>query len=173
MLLLPLSPPLPSPLLYSLCPSLLIGLPLLPLPTPSSPTTSSRLRITHLEEKLSQREKDFQVQELQMRLLRQELDAKTTQVEKLQDAIGCYSHTNGHLAGTLPPPQPPPLPLASVIDQGSSSRFHRVAVEVHRRLKAKEGVSAEPTSGAYSGGGGGGRLGVSAAERAVVRKDSK
>ncbi|XP_056466006.1 cGMP-dependent protein kinase 2-like [Gadus chalcogrammus] len=133
-----------------------------------------RLRITHLEEKLSQREKDFQVQELQMRLLRQELDAKTTQVEKLQDAIGCYSHANGHLVGTLPAPHTPPLPLASVIDQGSSSRFHRVAVEVHRRLKAKEGVSAEPTSGAYSGGGGGGGggRGVSTAERAVVRKDS-
>uniref|UniRef100_A0A3Q3GHM6 cGMP-dependent protein kinase n=1 Tax=Kryptolebias marmoratus TaxID=37003 RepID=A0A3Q3GHM6_KRYMA len=32
------------------------------------------------------------------------------------------------------------------------SRFHRVAVEVHRRLKAKEGVSAEPTSDNFCGG---------------------
>ncbi|KAK0152565.1 cGMP-dependent protein kinase 2 [Merluccius polli] len=122
-----------------------------------------RLRITHLEEKLAQREKDFQVQELQLRLLRQELDAKCSQVEKLQDALAGYSHANGHPLGALPPP---PLPLASAIDQGSASRFHRAAVEVHRRLKAKEGVSAEPTSGAYCGAGGPG-------ERAVVRKDSQ
>ncbi|KAJ3610689.1 hypothetical protein NHX12_022781 [Muraenolepis orangiensis] len=109
-----------------------------------------RLRIAQLEEKLHQREKDFNEQELQLRLLQQELHAKTSQVKKLQDAIACYGHTGTH------------------------SRFLRVAVEVHRRLKAKEGVSAEPTSGAYGTDGwqGGGPGSNATTERSMGHKDS-
>ncbi len=100
-----------------------------------------RLRITHLEAELARRDQEFQAQELQLQHLKSELQAKISQIDKLQDAIGynnslsqspaaqcLHSHRN-----------------FSVINQGPS-RFHRVAVEVHRRLKAKEGVSAEPTS---------------------------
>ncbi|XP_010781577.1 cGMP-dependent protein kinase 2 [Notothenia coriiceps] len=51
----------------------------------------------------------------------------------------------------LLPRRPRRPPRFSVINQ-APSRFHRVAVEVHRRLRAKEGVSAEPTSENFCGG---------------------
>lgn len=101
-----------------------------------------RGRITQLEAELARRDQEFQAQEYQLCQLQRELEAKTSQIDKLQDAIG---YTNDFSYS-------PPLPRAphhyrplSIINQGPS-HFHRVAVEVHRRLKAKEGVSAEPTS---------------------------
>uniref|UniRef100_A0A8C9ZV92 cGMP-dependent protein kinase n=1 Tax=Sander lucioperca TaxID=283035 RepID=A0A8C9ZV92_SANLU len=90
------------------------------------------LRITHLEAELARRDQEFRAQELQLQHLQRELEAKISQIDKLQDAIG-YNNSLGRS------PQGP-------------SRFHRVAVEVHRRLKAKEGVSAEPTSDNFCGG---------------------
>uniref|UniRef100_A0A3B4YZE2 cGMP-dependent protein kinase n=1 Tax=Stegastes partitus TaxID=144197 RepID=A0A3B4YZE2_9TELE len=91
-----------------------------------------RLRIIHLEGELAHRDQEFQAQELHIQHLQKELEAKISQIDKLQDAIG-YNNGLG-----LSPTGP--------------SRFHRVAVEVHRRLKAKEGVSAEPTSDNFCGG---------------------
>lgn len=104
-----------------------------------------RLRITHLEEELAQRDQEFQAQELQLHHLQRELEAKISQIDKLHDAIG---YTNGF---SCSPPAMCHHNLCrfSVINQG---RFHRVAVEVHHRLKAKEGVSAEPTSENFCGG---------------------
>lgn len=101
-----------------------------------------RLRITQLETELARRDQEFRAQEFQLHQLQRELEAKLSQINKLQDAIG---YTNG--LGHSPPPVSLPHfhPRFSVINQGPS-RFQRVAVEVHRRLKAKEGVSAEPTS---------------------------
>ncbi|XP_061600620.1 cGMP-dependent protein kinase 2 [Cololabis saira] len=107
-----------------------------------------RLRIIHLETELARRDQELHAQQLQLQHLQKELEAKVSQIEKLQDAI-CY---NKSLAS-------PPPPLChhscgrrfSAINQGPS-RFHRVAVEVHRRLKAKDGVSAEPTSENFCGG---------------------
>ncbi|XP_053730824.1 cGMP-dependent protein kinase 2 isoform X1 [Synchiropus splendidus] len=102
------------------------------------------LRIAHLEAELSQRDLKLKAQQLQLLHLQSELDAKASQVDKLQDAIG-YNSSLG---------RSPPAPCHrrfSVINQGPS-RFHRVAVEVHRRLHAKEGVSAEPTSENFCGG---------------------
>ncbi|CAK6984974.1 cGMP-dependent protein kinase 2, partial [Scomber scombrus] len=105
------------------------------------------LRITHLETELARRDQEFKAQELQLQHLQSELEAKISQIDKLQDAIG-YNNSLG----------PSPKSLCrhshrrfSVINQ-CPSRFHRVAVEVHRRLKAKEGVSAEPTSENFCGG---------------------
>ncbi|CAF92367.1 unnamed protein product, partial [Tetraodon nigroviridis] len=100
-----------------------------------------RLRITHLEAELARRDEEFRAQESQLHQLQRELEAKLCQINKLQDAIG---YTNG--LGHSPPPAGHPRlhRRFSVINQGPS-RFQRVAVEVHRRLKAKEGVSAEPT----------------------------
>lgn len=106
-----------------------------------------RLRITHLETELARRDQEFRAQKLQLQHIQRELEAKISQIDKLQDAIG-YNNSLGLL--------PPGLchhshRCFSVINQGPS-RFHRVAVEVHRRLKAKEGVSAEPTSENFCGG---------------------
>lgn len=105
------------------------------------------MRISHLEAELARRDQDFRAQEIQLQHLQSELDGKISQIDKLQDAIG-YNNSLGC---------PPPALCHhshrrfSVINQGPS-RFHRVAVEVHRRLKAKEGVSAEPTSENFCGG---------------------
>ncbi|XP_034408108.1 cGMP-dependent protein kinase 2 [Cyclopterus lumpus] len=114
---------------------------------PGRDTDVLRLRITHLEAELAHRDLEFQAQELQLHHLRVELEGKISQIDKLQDAIG-YNNSLGR--------SPPALchhshRRFSVINQGPS-RFHRVAVEVHRRLKAKEGVSAEPTSENFCGG---------------------
>lgn len=77
-----------------------------------------------------------------MQQLQKELEAKVIQIDKLEDAIG-YNNT---ILGRSPPMRcHRSNDFFSVINQGSG-RFHQVAVEVHRRLKAKEGVSAEPTS---------------------------
>uniref|UniRef100_A0AAQ5XJW1 cGMP-dependent protein kinase n=1 Tax=Amphiprion ocellaris TaxID=80972 RepID=A0AAQ5XJW1_AMPOC len=99
------------------------------------------------EEELERRDQEFRAQEIQLQHLQKELEAKISQIDKLQDAIG-YNNTVGlsptvmcHHRGCR----------FSIINQGPS-RFHRVAVEVHRRLKAKEGVSAEPTSENFCGG---------------------
>lgn len=103
----------------------------------------SRLRITHLEAELAHRDQELTAQQLQLQHLQRELDAKISQIDKLQDAIGYNS------LGCSPPRMH--QRRFSVINQGHS-RFHRVAVEVHRRIKAKEGVSAEPTSENFFGG---------------------
>ncbi|TWW77896.1 cGMP-dependent protein kinase 2 [Takifugu flavidus] len=104
-----------------------------------------RLRINQLEAELECRDQELQAQKYQLHQLQKELEAKISQIDKLQDAIG-YTHDLGHS---------PPLARVphhsrrfSVINQGPS-QFHRVAVEVHRRLRAKEGVSAEPNSGSF------------------------
>uniref|UniRef100_A0A674PKW8 cGMP-dependent protein kinase n=1 Tax=Takifugu rubripes TaxID=31033 RepID=A0A674PKW8_TAKRU len=98
-----------------------------------------------LEAELECRDQELQAQKYQLHQLQKELEAKISQIDKLQDAIG-YTHDLGHS---------PPLARVphhsrrfSVINQGPS-QFHRVAVEVHRRLRAKEGVSAEPNSGSF------------------------
>ncbi|XP_013858163.1 cGMP-dependent protein kinase 2 [Austrofundulus limnaeus] len=114
---------------------------------PGLETNLLRLRIIHLEAELAQREKDFHAQELRLQHLQKELEAKVTQVEKLQDAI-CYNKSLSRLPPSL---YRRSFRCLSVINQGPS-RFHRVAAEVHRRLKAKEGVSAEPTSENFCGG---------------------
>lgn len=125
-------------------------------------TEPLRLRIAHLEEELAQRDQELKSQELQLQSLQRELEAKVSQIEKLQDAIGYNSQGRSTLT-------PNCHRLLSVINQGPT-RFHRVAVEVHRRLKAKEGVSAEPTSGHFCGGFRAHHVSI---ERARVRKDSR
>ncbi|XP_076021200.1 cGMP-dependent protein kinase 2 [Genypterus blacodes] len=130
---------------------------------PSLDTQTLKLRIAHLEEELARREREFQAQEVQLQHLQRELEAKISQIDKLQDAIG-YNNNLGR--------SPPALcqhsrSRISVINQGPS-RFHRVAVEVHRRLKAKEGVSAEPTSENFCGGFRATHVSIAKA----VRKDS-
>ncbi|KAF3842569.1 hypothetical protein F7725_024520 [Dissostichus mawsoni] len=99
------------------------------------------------EEELARRDQEFRAQELQLQYLQSELEAKVSQVDKLQDAIGY----NSSLGCSPQPRLPHSPPRFSVINQ-APSRFHRVAVEVHRRLRAKEGVSAEPTSENFCGG---------------------
>ncbi|MCI4376468.1 hypothetical protein PGIGA_G00188760 [Pangasianodon gigas] len=120
-----------------------------------------RLRIAWLEEELTRRDHELRAQELQLQALQRELEAKVSQIDKLQDAIGYNS------LGRSPPARHSHR-LLSVINQGST-RFHRVAVEVHRRLKAKEGVSAEPTSGKFYSGH---RIHHVSTERTRIRKDS-
>ncbi|KAG7462539.1 hypothetical protein MATL_G00185860 [Megalops atlanticus] len=122
-----------------------------------------RARIARLEEELSRRDQELRAREEQLAALQKELAAKVSQIDKLQDAIGYNS-----LGRSPPAPLRPSRRLLSVINQGPT-RFHRVAVEVHRRLKAKEGVSAEPTSGHYCGGLKAPHVSI---ERARVRKDS-
>lgn len=125
------------------------------------PIVIFRLRITHLEAELACRNQEFRAQELQLHRLQSELEAKISQIDKLQDAIGYNSSL-----GCSPPAQcHHGYRRFSVINQGPS-RFHRVAVEVHRRLKAKEGVSAEPTSENFCGG-------FRATHILAVRKDSQ
>uniref|UniRef100_A0A8C2K455 cGMP-dependent protein kinase n=1 Tax=Cyprinus carpio TaxID=7962 RepID=A0A8C2K455_CYPCA len=83
-----------------------------------------KMRIAHLEEELARRDQELCAQEKRLQSLQRELETKVSQIDKLQDAIGYNSLGRS-----------PPAPLR-----------HSLAVEVHRRLKAKEGVSAEPTS---------------------------
>uniref|UniRef100_A0A668AIT6 cGMP-dependent protein kinase n=1 Tax=Myripristis murdjan TaxID=586833 RepID=A0A668AIT6_9TELE len=127
-------------------------------------TSQQELRIAHLEEELARRNQEFRAQELQLQHLQRELEVKISQIDKLQDAIGY----NNNLGRSPPAPGHHSHRLLSVINQGPS-RFHRVAVEVHRRLKAKEGVSAEPTSDNFCGAF---RSPHMSTERASVRKDS-
>ncbi|KTG45733.1 hypothetical protein cypCar_00007704, partial [Cyprinus carpio] len=93
-----------------------------------------------LEEELAQRDQELCTQEKRLQGLQRELEAKVSQIDKLQDAIGYNS-----LGCSPPAPLRSSCRLQRVINHGST-RFHKVAVEVHQRLKAKEGVSAEPTS---------------------------
>lgn len=120
-----------------------------------------RLRIAWLEEELTCRDQELRAKELRLQALQRELEAKVSQIDKLQDAIG-YNRLGHFPAGRQS------HRLLSVINQGST-RFHRVAVEVHRRLKAKEGVSAEPTSGKFYSGH---RVHHVSTERTRIRKDS-
>ncbi|XP_052007262.1 cGMP-dependent protein kinase 2 [Xyrauchen texanus] len=122
-----------------------------------------KIRIAHLEEELARRDQELRAQENRLLSLQRELDAKVSQIDKLQDAIGYNSLS-------CSPPAPPrhSRRLLSVINQGST-RFHKVAVEVHRRLKAKEGVSAEPTSGHFCVDH---KVHHTSTERVRVRKDS-
>lgn len=102
------------------------------------------MKIAQLEEEQVQRDRQLRAQELQLQHLEKELEAKMSQIDKLQDAIG-YNNLSC---------SPPAMHLRhlSVINQRPPRRFSRVAAEVHRRLKAKEGVSAEPTSEKFFGG---------------------
>ncbi|XP_034536959.1 cGMP-dependent protein kinase 2 [Notolabrus celidotus] len=116
-------------------------------PDPAGLETQLRMRITHLEAELALRDQDFRAQEIQLHNLQRELEAKISQIHKLQDAIGY----NSSLCCSSPALCRHSRRRFSVINQGSN-RFHKVAVEVHRRLRAKEGVSAEPTSENFCGG---------------------
>uniref|UniRef100_A0A3Q3H135 cGMP-dependent protein kinase n=1 Tax=Labrus bergylta TaxID=56723 RepID=A0A3Q3H135_9LABR len=89
-------------------------------------------------------ETELRAQEIQLWNLQRELEAKISQIDKLQDAIGYNS-------------------LCC-----SSPALCRHTVEVHRRLKAKEGVSAEPTSENFCGGG----RATSISIAKTIRKDS-
>ncbi|XP_016392685.1 cGMP-dependent protein kinase 2-like [Sinocyclocheilus rhinocerous] len=122
-----------------------------------------KMRITHLEEELARRDQELRAQEKRLQSLQRELEAKVSQIDKLQDAIGYNS-----LGRSPPAPLRHSRRLLSVINQGST-RFHRVAVEVHRRLKAKEGVSAEPTSRHFCHDH---RVHHISTERQHIRKDS-
>ncbi|XP_039527569.1 cGMP-dependent protein kinase 2 isoform X3 [Pimephales promelas] len=122
-----------------------------------------KIRIAHLEEELARRDQEFRAQEKRLQSLQRELEAKVSQIDKLQDAIGYNS-----LGRSPPAPLRHSRRLLSVINQGST-RFHRVAVEVHRRLKAKEGVSAEPTSRHFCHDH---RVHHISTERPHIRKDS-
>uniref|UniRef100_A0A672QPF3 cGMP-dependent protein kinase n=1 Tax=Sinocyclocheilus grahami TaxID=75366 RepID=A0A672QPF3_SINGR len=106
-----------------------------------------KMRITHLEEELARRDQELRAQEKRLQSLQRELEAKVSQIDKLQDAIGYNSLGRS-----------PPAPLR-----------HSLAVEVHRRLKAKEGVSAEPTSRHFCHDH---RVHHISTERQLIRKDS-
>ncbi|KAL2083410.1 hypothetical protein ACEWY4_021183 [Coilia grayii] len=137
-----------------------------------------RGRVARLEEELARRERELQAQEVQLQALRRELEAKLSQIDKLQDAIGYHHH--GNAPWQCSPPLLPTVGIAgarqsrrllSVINQ-APVRFQRVAVEVHRRLRAKEGVSAEPTSGHFGPSHHHSKAHHLSGERARVRKDS-
>uniref|UniRef100_A0A671MK69 cGMP-dependent protein kinase n=1 Tax=Sinocyclocheilus anshuiensis TaxID=1608454 RepID=A0A671MK69_9TELE len=106
-----------------------------------------KMRITHLEEELARRDQELRAKEKRLQSLQRELEAKMSQIDKLQDAIGYNSLGRS-----------PPAPLR-----------HSLAVEVHRRLKAKEGVSAEPTSRHFCHDH---RVHHISTERQRIRKDS-
>uniref|UniRef100_A0A8C9TUU0 cGMP-dependent protein kinase n=1 Tax=Scleropages formosus TaxID=113540 RepID=A0A8C9TUU0_SCLFO len=86
-----------------------------------------RARVAFLEEELSCREQELQARDEQLQALQKELEAQLSQIHKLQDAIG-YNN----------------LACSPSLKPGSTRRLL-----MHRRLRAKEGVSAEPTSGEY------------------------
>ncbi|KAM8924459.1 cGMP-dependent protein kinase 2-like [Pelodytes ibericus] len=94
-----------------------------------------------LEEELKQRWKELQEKDDKIRQLEKELEVKSIQVDKLQDAIG-YNKTQQTPEGSQK------KKLLSVINQ-APALYNEKAPEVHRRQKAKEGVSAEPTSRHY------------------------
>ncbi|KAM4636554.1 cGMP-dependent protein kinase 2-like [Discoglossus pictus] len=94
-----------------------------------------------LEEELRQRWKELQEKDDKIRQLEKELETKNVQIDKLQDAIG-YNNT------PLSPKGSQRKKLLSVINQGPA-QYNEKATDAHRRQKAKEGVSAEPTSRHY------------------------
>ncbi|XP_049592051.1 cGMP-dependent protein kinase 2 isoform X2 [Syngnathus scovelli] len=110
--------------------------------SPSLDTEILRMRINCLELELVQRDQALAAQEVQLQHLQRELNAKVSQIDKLQDAIGYNKGSSSGRACHC---------RLSVIDEGAG-RFRKVAVEDHQRLKAKEGVSAEPTSENFCGG---------------------
>ncbi|XP_053547989.1 cGMP-dependent protein kinase 2-like [Bombina bombina] len=93
-----------------------------------------------LEEELKQRWKELQEKDDKIRQLEKELETKNVQIDKLQDAIGYNVQ--------LSPKGSQKKKLLSVINQGPA-QYNEKSTEVHRRQKAKEGVSAEPTSRHY------------------------
>ncbi|XP_058891262.1 cGMP-dependent protein kinase 2 [Acipenser ruthenus] len=123
-------------------------------PLPLELVESLKGRIRGLEEELRLRDE-------RLGALEKELQSKVSQIDKLQDALGYNS-----LALSSPRVSPSQR-LLSVINEGPK-RFQQVAAEVHRRLKAKEGVSAEPTSRNYYSH----NLQHFSFERARVGKDS-
>ncbi|KAM3913472.1 cGMP-dependent protein kinase 2-like [Leptodactylus fuscus] len=93
-----------------------------------------------LEEELRQRWKELQEKDEKIRQLEKELETKSVQIDKLQDAIGYNIQ--------LSPKGSQRKKLLSVINQGPA-QYNEKAPDTHRRQKAKEGVSAEPTSRHY------------------------
>ncbi|XP_040293551.1 cGMP-dependent protein kinase 2-like [Bufo bufo] len=93
-----------------------------------------------LEEELRQRWKELQEKDEKIRQLEKELETKSIQIDKLQDAIGYNVQ--------LSPKGSQRKKLLSVINQGPAQNNEK-ATDTHRRQKAKEGVSAEPTSRHY------------------------
>ncbi|OCT70235.1 cGMP-dependent protein kinase 2 [Xenopus laevis] len=91
-----------------------------------------------LEEELRQRWKELQEKDDRILQLEKDLEMKVTQIDKLQDALG-YNVIQ------MSPKGSQKKKLLSVINQGPAQNNEKVA-ESHRRQKAKEGVSAEPTS---------------------------
>ncbi|XP_077310688.1 cGMP-dependent protein kinase 2-like isoform X2 [Lithobates pipiens] len=93
-----------------------------------------------LEEELRQRWKELQEKDEKIRHLEKELETKSIQIDKLQDAIGYNIQVS--------PKGSQKKKLLSVINQGPAQHNEK-ATDTHRRQKAKEGVSAEPTSRHY------------------------
>ncbi|XP_075697786.1 cGMP-dependent protein kinase 2-like [Rhinoderma darwinii] len=93
-----------------------------------------------LEEELRQRWKELQEKDDKIIQLEKELETKSIQIDKLQDAIGYNVQ--------LSPKGSQRKKLLSVINQGPA-QYNEKATDTHRRQKAKEGVSAEPTSRHY------------------------
>ncbi|XP_069836718.1 cGMP-dependent protein kinase 2-like isoform X2 [Dendropsophus ebraccatus] len=93
-----------------------------------------------LEEELRQKWKELQEKDDKIRQLEKELETKSVQIDKLQDAIGYNIQ--------LSPKGSQRKKLLSVINQGPA-QCNEKAADTHRRQKAKEGVSAEPTSRHY------------------------
>ncbi|XP_063291376.1 cGMP-dependent protein kinase 2-like [Pelobates fuscus] len=94
-----------------------------------------------LEEELKQKWKELQEKDDKIKQLEKELELKSVQIDKLQDAIG-YNNIQ------LSPIGSQKKKLLSVINQ-APALYNEKAPEIHRRQKAKEGVSAEPTSRHY------------------------
>ncbi|XP_069609332.1 cGMP-dependent protein kinase 2-like [Ranitomeya imitator] len=93
-----------------------------------------------LEEELRQKWKELQEKDDKIKQLEKELETKSVQIDKLQDAIGYNIQ--------LSPKGSQRKKLLSVINQGPA-QYNEKATDTHRRQKAKEGVSAEPTSRHY------------------------
>ncbi|KAJ1143397.1 hypothetical protein NDU88_009706 [Pleurodeles waltl] len=91
-----------------------------------------------LEEELRRKWEELKEKDERIKQLEKELQAKVSQIEKLQDAIGYNSNPTSPLTSQE-------NKLNSVINQ-VPNRCGEHTPEVQRRLKAKEGVSAEPTS---------------------------
>ncbi|XP_072138120.1 cGMP-dependent protein kinase 2 [Mobula birostris] len=112
------------------------------LTEPSSEALDNlRRKILILEEELRRKDDQLRQNSKKIQSLEKELKGKLSQIAKLQDAIG-YNSTS------VSTPVNQHKKLVSVINQGPK-RFAQVATEIHGRLKAKEGVSAEPTSWNY------------------------
>ncbi|XP_032868511.1 cGMP-dependent protein kinase 2-like isoform X1 [Amblyraja radiata] len=112
--------------------------------SPRTPTDTSLENLENLRGKIITLEEELRMKDEQLRQtletiqsLEKELKGKLSQIGKLQDAIGSNTSSANQYKK-----------LVSVINQGPK-RFAQVATEIHRRLKAKEGVSAEPTSRNY------------------------